>query len=93
VKALNEQEPSTMILPAPYAEVKPAPVASVFPLALSVERDADDYRPSVGPDYIPTSEEEAEAAELLNNEIEPDWDSLAEDALALDIVCSGYPWL
>ena len=52
----------------------------------------DDYRPTAGPDFTPTPEEEAEAAELLNDD-EPDWDALADDAMALDVVCSGIPWL
>ena len=63
--------------------------ASITPAALV----ADDYRPTAGPDFVPTPEELAEAAELLNDDGEPDWDSLAEDAMALDLVCSGRSWL
>ncbi len=58
--------------------------------------EADDFRPTAGPDFTPTPEEEAEAAELLNGDDEPsdaEWDRRADDAHALDVVCSGYSWL
>ncbi len=55
--------------------------------------EADDFRPTAGPDFIPTPEELAEAAELLNDEGEPDWDALADDAHALAVVSTGYAWL
>jgi hypothetical protein len=58
-----------------------------------VEPEADDYRPTAGPEFTPTPEEEAEAAELLNGNDEPDWDVLADDAMVLDAVCSGASWL
>lgn len=78
-----------MITIAPFASV----VNSTLPATVPAVEVADDYRPTAGPDYIPTREEEAEAAELLNDDGEPDWDSLAVDAMALDIVCSGRSWL
>jgi hypothetical protein len=55
--------------------------------------DADDFRPTAGPDFTPTPEELAEAAELLNVEGEPDWDALADDSHALAVVSTGYAWL
>ena len=58
--------------------------AAIVPLV-----EADDYRPTAGPDFMPTAEEEAEAAALLNDEPEPDWDALAEDSAAMDRVCLG----
>ena len=72
-----------------------APIASVvnFTLLTPAVEVVDDYRPTAPPEFTPTPEEEAEASELLNGESEPDWDSLAEDSMALDLVCSGYPWL
>ncbi len=73
----------------------PAPIVNFdFP---AVATEADDFRPTAGPDYIPTAEEEAEAAELLNgDDAEPDdayWDARADDAHALAVVSSGYAWL
>jgi hypothetical protein len=56
---------------------------------------SDDYRPTAGPDFIPTSEEDAEAVELFNipdHDSEPtdaEWDARADDAYAMDRVCSG----
>ena len=55
--------------------------------------ETDDYRPPVGPDFVPTAAEEAEAAELRNAEDEPDWDAMAEDAYALTVISSGQAWL
>jgi hypothetical protein len=72
----------TAILPA---------VNFAFPATRAVEV-ADDFRPTAGPDYTPTAEEEAEAAELLNADeadSEPDWDAMAEDAAMMDRYCLG----
>jgi hypothetical protein len=58
----------------------------------AVAPEADDFRPTAGPDYIPTAEEEAEAAELLNGDYEPtdaEWEEMAEDAAAMDRVYLG----
>jgi hypothetical protein len=55
--------------------------------------EADEFRPTAEPDFVPTFEEEAEAAKLLNAHDEPtdaEWDARAEEALALDRVCYGY---
>jgi hypothetical protein len=54
--------------------------------------DPDEYRPTAGPDFTPTPEELEEAAWLLNSD-EPDWDTLAKDDLALDVVSSGHSWM
>ncbi len=73
----------------------PAPVVN-FDFA-DVAPEAEESRPTAGPDFAPTPEEEAEAAELLNGDVaEPDdayWDARADDAHALDMVSSGYAWL
>ena len=55
----------------------------------------DEARPTAGPDFIPTAEEEAEAADLFapGSEGEPDWDALADNSASLDAVCSGRSWL
>jgi hypothetical protein len=64
--------------------------------------ESDDNRPTPEPEVVPTDEEEAEAVELLNANDEDDdfdtrtdaeWEAMAEDAAAMDTVCSGYPWL
>jgi hypothetical protein len=69
-----------------------APASAVnFDLA-DLADEPDDFRPTAGPDNIPTAEEEAESAELLNADHEPtdaEWDARAEEALAMDRVCSG----
>ncbi len=47
----------------------------------------DDYRPTAGPDFIPTAEEEAWAAEQLNGDSGPtdaEWDLMAEESAAMD---------
>ncbi len=78
----------------------PAPARNVNPAASADPRDSwpdwtDSDRWELGPesdDFAPTPEDEAEAAELLNGDGEPsdaDWDCLAEDALHLEMVCSG----
>ena len=61
----------------------------------TISAPEDEARPTAGPDFIPTAEEEAEASELFNpgSEGEPDWDTLADDSAALDAVCSGRFWL
>jgi hypothetical protein len=70
------------------------PEAVNFDFAPSIVAEPDDeHRPTAGPDFIPTPEEEAQAAELLNGDDEPDWDTWADDAMALDSVCLGTPWL
>jgi hypothetical protein len=74
---------------APFAPV----VNSALPIIAPAVEVADDYRPTTGPDFTPTPEELAEAAELLNDEGEPDWDALADDAHALAVVSTGYAWL
>ncbi len=57
--------------------------------------EPDDFRPTAGPEFAPTAEEETEAAELLNtpdDDPEPtdaEWDARADDAHAIDRVCSG----
>ena len=64
--------------------------------------EADERRPTAGPDFVPTLEEVAEAAELIHGndggsfDLDPtdaEWDAMAEDAQHLDAACSGYPWL
>ena len=88
------------ILPVSPVEVKPAVVRTLTDAEFkswlrgqAATLDADEYRPSAGPDFTPTADEEAEAVELLNGDVEPDWDGLADDATALDAVCSGRPWM
>lgn len=68
------------------------PAAVNFDLLVIVAEPADDFRPTAGPDFTPTAEEEVEAAELFNAGDEPndaDWDAMAKDAYAMDRVCSG----
>lgn len=82
------------IFAAAPADVNPTP-AVVFALP-AVAPEADESRPTAGPDFTPTAKEEAEAAELLNGDDEPDdayWDARADDAHSLDAVSSGYSWL
>lgn len=80
-------------------------ILAAFPTAVNFEiataniaPEADGFRPTAGPDYIPTAEEEAEAAELLNGDDFPAYgdDDLEEMALAsyaMDRISSGVPWL
>jgi hypothetical protein len=44
----------------------------------------DDFRPTFSPAFYPTVEEDAEAAGLLNDESEPDYDALAEESDMMD---------
>ena len=89
VKALNKQEPSMTIL------TLPAPVVNFDFAVIAPAVETDDYRPTAGPDFTPTLEEETEAAELLNGDdadAEPtddEWEAMAEAAYAMDRVCSG----
>ena len=67
--------------------------AAIAPLV-----EADDHRPTAGPDFTPTAEEEAEAAEPLNEDdfgvrTDDEWEAMANDAHALDVVCSGFSWM
>ena len=66
------------------------------------DSESDDFRPTPDPDFTPTDEDEAEAVELLNGNGESDdfdtrtdaeWEAMAEDAAAMDAVCSGLTWL
>ncbi len=54
--------------------------------------EIDDFRPTAGPDFIPTPEEEAEAGELLNGDepTDADWDARADESAAMDAVCSCH---
>jgi hypothetical protein len=84
------------IFAAAPAEVNPTP-AIAFALPAPAD-EADDFRPSAGPDFIPTAEEEAEAAALFNGDdfdvrTDAEWDEMAKDAAAMDAVCSGLAWL
>ena len=67
----------------------PAPVVN-FDFAV-IAPEAEEYRPTAGPDFYPTADEEAEASELLNDPEPSDaqWEEWAEDAFAMDRVCSG----
>jgi hypothetical protein len=69
----------------------PAAVNFAFPATPAVEV-ADDFRPTAGPDFIPTTDEDAEASELLNGDVgdhEPDYDALAEESAMMDRYCLG----
>ncbi len=46
-----------------------------------------DHRPTAGPDFVPSAADEAAAAELFRDDSS---DALADDAAALDALCSGY---
>jgi hypothetical protein len=66
------------------------------------DSESDDFRPTPDSDFTPTDEEEAEAVELLNGSgngddfdtrTDAEWEAMAEDAAAMDAVCSGLAWL
>jgi hypothetical protein len=66
------------------------------------DSESDDFRPTPNSEFTPTVEEEAEAVELLNGNgdgddfdtrTDADFDAMAQDAAAMDAVCSGYAWL
>jgi hypothetical protein len=76
------------IFVAAPAEINPTPAVNFGLPAVATE--ADEFRPTAGSDFVPTPEEEAEAAELLNgDEPEPDWDTLAEESAMMDRHCLG----
>jgi len=73
----------------------PVAVNFEFPAVPAVEV-ADDFRPTAGPDYIPSADECDEAAALFGDDDEPTdagWDRRADDALALETVSRGYAWM
>jgi hypothetical protein len=70
------------------------------------DSESDDFRPTPDSEFTPTDEEAAEAVELLNGNgdgngngddfdarTDAEWDAMAEDAAAMDAVCSGLAWL
>jgi hypothetical protein len=84
------------IFAAAPAEVNSTP-AIVFALP-ALANEAEDFRPTAGPDFTPSLDEEAEAAALFNGDdfdvrTDAEWEEMAEDAAAMDAVCSGHSWL
>jgi len=85
-----------IILTSSPAAVNSADRYEVFPLALPTELDfiEADAR-EMGEEFFPTAEELAEAAELLNGDdfdvrTDAEWESMAEDSMNMDAVCSGH---
>ncbi len=55
--------------------------------------EADEYRPTAGPDFIPSPADDAAASALFNGEdsepTDADWDAMAEESAAMDRACLG----
>ena len=110
-----------MVTLSPHVpEVKPATSSRILSddefrewagrkLAEIEAEEGDEHRPTAGPDFVPTSEDQLEAIGLLNRDATDfwpaswpdllevstvsDWDYQAEAAHEAERVASGNPWL